>query len=86
MPIVFTERFIRQYSILPVITKRKVEKALRFLDKDFRHHGLRSHPVEGAPGIFEAYVDIKYRLTFERKGNTFILRNVDNHDDCLKNP
>jgi hypothetical protein len=31
-------------------------------------------------------VDIHYRMTFERTGNLFILRNVDNHDDCLKTP
>ena len=86
MPILLTERFIRQYGLLPAAIQRKVDKALRFLDKDFRHPGLRSHPVEGAQGIFEAYVDIKYRLTFERRSDTFILRNVDNHDKCLKNP
>lgn len=86
MPIEITERFIRQYGQLPRTIQRKVDKALRLLDRDFRHSGSRSHPVEGAPGIFEAYVDIKYRMTFERRGETFVMRNVDNHDECLKNP
>lgn len=86
MPIELTERFIQQYAQLPVAIQRKVDKALRLLDADFRHPGLHSHPIESAPGIFEAYVDLKYRMTFERHGDTFIMRNVDNHDECLRNP
>ena len=86
MPIRFTERFAKQYELLPIAIQRKVDKALRLLDKDFRHPGLRSHPVEGVRGVFEAYVDAKYRMTFERRGDVLILRNVDNHDECLRNP
>jgi hypothetical protein len=86
MPIELTERFIRQYIKLPSVIQRKVDKALRLLDADFRHPGLRSHPLISTPGIFEAYVDRKYRMTFERHGEIFIMRNVDNHDECLDNP
>jgi hypothetical protein len=86
MPIELTERFVRQYEGLPTATRRKVDKALRLLDSDFRHPGLRSHPIGSAPGVFEAYVDSKYRMTFERQGDTLIMRNVDNHDECLRNP
>lgn len=86
MPVEFTERFIRQYALLPKTIQRKVDKALVFLDSDFRHPGLRSHPIESAPGVFEAYVDIKYRMTFERYGDTSVMRNVDSHTECLKQP
>ena len=86
MPIEFSRRFVRQYGLLPLAIQRKVKKALRLLDADFRHPGLRSHPVEGAPGVFEAYVDQKYRMTFERHSDTLVMRNVDNHDECLRNP
>ena len=86
MPIQFTERFVKQYERLPQNIRRKVDKALRLLDADFRHPGLRSHPVGGLQGIFEAYVDSKYRMTFERRGEAVLMRNVDNHDECLKNP
>jgi hypothetical protein len=86
MPIQLTNRFVRQYGRLTPATQHKVDKALRLLDADFRHPGLHSHPVEGAPGIFEAYVDVKYRMTFERHKDTFVMRNVDNHDECLRNP
>jgi len=86
MPIHFTERFVRQYERLPKTIQSKVDKALFLLEFDFRRPGLRSHPLEGVKGVFEAYVDAKYRMTFERRGETFIMRNVDNHDECIKNP
>ena len=86
MPIELTERFVQQYTGLPARIQRKADKALRLLDTDFKYPGLRSHPVEGAPGVFEAYVDIKYRMTFERRGDTLVMRNIDNHDEGLRNP
>lgn len=86
MPLKYTGRFKQQYIRLPVAVRTKVDKALKMLESNFRHPGLRSHPVESAPGIFEAYVDKKYRMTFERQNDTFIMRNVDNHDECLRNP
>lgn len=86
MPIELTERFVRQYARLPQTIRRKVDKALVLLDTDFRHPGLHSHPVERVSHIFEAYVDRKYRMTFERRSDTFVMRNVDNHDECLKTP
>jgi mRNA-degrading endonuclease YafQ of YafQ-DinJ toxin-antitoxin module len=86
MPLEYTERFKRQYVKLPLAVRLKVDKSIKLLDADFRHPGLRSHPVEGAPGIYEAYVDRKYRLTFARRGNNLILRNIDNHDECLRKP
>jgi hypothetical protein len=46
--------------------------------------------VQGAPGIWEARIDLKYRMTFqldEENGKILcLLRNVDNHKACLKNP
>ncbi len=86
MPIELTDRFVKQYLLLPAAIQRKVDKALLHLDFNFRRTGLRSHPVEGTNGIFEAYVDRRYRMTFERSGDIFIMRNVDNHDECLQNP
>jgi len=86
MSIKLTDRFVKQYIRLPKAIQLKVDKALKLLDADFHHPGLRSHPINKAPGIIEAYVDRKYRMTFERHGDTFIMRNVDNHDDCLRQP
>jgi len=86
MPLRYSDHFRRKYAKLPVTIQSKVDKAVELLDSNFRHPGLRSHPVEGAPGIYEAYVDKKYRMTYERSGSFLILRNVDNHGECLRKP
>jgi hypothetical protein len=86
MPIEFSERFAGKYDMLPDKLVVKVDKALRLLNYNYRHPGLRSHPVHGYEGIYEAYVDDKYRMTYERRGDVLTMRNIDNHDECLKNP
>jgi hypothetical protein len=86
MPIDYTTRFRFQYARLPLEIQRKVDKAVDILDIDFRYPGLRSHPLKGYEGIYEAYVDDKYRMTYERRADVLVMRNIDNHDECLKNP
>lgn len=86
MPIIFTARFLKAYQRLSPELKAKVKKALRFLDDNARHPSLQVHPIKGHSNIYEARVDQKYRLSFEFHGDTKILRNIDNHDECLKNP
>lgn len=86
MSIVFTERFRRAYAKLPPDIRKKVKKALRLLNASPRHPSLRVHQVQGTNGIYEARVDRKYRMTFTFAGEERIMRNVDNHDECLKNP
>ncbi len=81
------ESFKKCYRILPEDIKKKVQKALRLLADNPRHPSLRSKPIAGAPGIFEARVDYQYRLTYERLPvDKLRLRVVGNHDETLKNP
>jgi len=86
MPIIFSERFVRAYDRLPEEIQKKVKKALRLLDDDPRHPSLQVHLIRQHSGVYEARVDIKYRLSFEFSGQDKVVRNVDNHDECLKNP
>lgn len=86
MPVRLSERFSAKYEDLPKAVQTKVDKALKLLDANFRHPSLRSHPLKGYEGIYKAYVDQKYGMTYERHNDFLIMRNVDNHDECLKNP
>ena len=86
MPLELTERFRDAYVDLPRTIQRKVDKALSLLDVNPRHPSLQTKPIRGAPGIYEARVDQRYRLTYERRGDVFVLRNVGAHDSTLKNP
>lgn len=86
MPLVFTNRFRRAYQRLPQNVQAKVQKSLRLLDENPRHPSLQVKQIQGVKGIYEGRVDRKYRFSFEFDGDDLILRNVDNHDECLKNP
>jgi mRNA-degrading endonuclease RelE of RelBE toxin-antitoxin system len=87
MPIVYTDRFKKAYQKLPTDIQKKVQKALRFLDKNPRHPSLQVEKIKGGTdNIYEGRVDQKYRFSFQFDGADKILRNVDNHDECLKNP
>jgi mRNA interferase RelE/StbE len=82
-----TERFEEAFRKLPADIRKKVIKALRLLAADPRHPSLRTKPIQGAQGIYEARVDRSYRLTYERlAGDILRLRVVGNHDETLKNP
>ncbi len=91
--LVATARFLSQAERLPQDVLAQLQKQVRFLEQNPRHPSLHTHVVKNAVGsyggkVFEAYVSTQYRLTWEYGSNQseIILRNVDNHDDCLKQP
>jgi mRNA-degrading endonuclease YafQ of YafQ-DinJ toxin-antitoxin module len=88
MPKVETsERFEQDYVHLPIDIRKKVAKAMRLLAENPRHPSLRAKPVHGIAGVFEARVDVSYRMTYERlPGDLLFLRSVGKHDETLKNP
>ncbi len=80
-------RFKRAYRQLPPEIQKKVRKALRLLGETPRHPSLRTKPVQGATGIYEARVDRNYRMTYERlPGDVLRVRAVGKHDETLKKP
>lgn len=83
----FTRRFLKLFARLPAPVQEKVKKQIRLLAKNPRHPSLQTKPIQGAPGIYEARVDLDYRMTYEREaGDTLALRVVGKHDEALKNP
>jgi mRNA-degrading endonuclease RelE of RelBE toxin-antitoxin system len=84
--VVIGERFARAYAKLPGDVQKKVDKALRLLDEDFRHPSLRARRMEGAEGIYEARVDRRHRMTYHRDGDRLVMRNVGEHDKTLEHP
>jgi addiction module RelE/StbE family toxin len=81
------ESFEKQVRKLSPEIKRKLRNKIKLVANDPSHPSLRSKPLRGAPGIYEASIDMNYRLTYERlKGNVLRLRVVAKHDDALRNP
>ena len=86
MPVRRSKRFNRVFRKLPPHVQAKVLKALRLLDADFRHPSLRARRVQGTPDIYEARVDHKHRMTYQRRGDVLLMRNVGAHNDVLGKP
>jgi mRNA-degrading endonuclease RelE of RelBE toxin-antitoxin system len=85
-----TERFKRAFQSLPKEIQKKAVRALRLMTEDMFYPSLVVKKIQSYPDIWEARIDIKYRLTFQYKQKEdetiCILRNIDNHDECLNNP
>ena len=86
MPTELSRRFVRAYDRLPPEVQKRVDRALQLLDENWRHPGLRARRLSGHRDIFYACVDREHRITYERRGDLLILRNVGRHDETLKNP
>ncbi len=86
MALIFTNRFKKAYQRLPQTIQNKVKKALRLLLENPKHPSLHIKRIQGTDKIFEGRIDLKYRFSFEYDNEDILLRNVDNHDECLKKP
>jgi len=81
-----TRRFERAFADLPEEDAERVRKALRLLAENPRHSSLRVKKIQGVEEIWEARAGLALRLTFEKRADLVILRNVGPHDGILKKP
>ena len=68
----------------PALAGAIVETTVR-LGENTRYPSLQTHPLRGHKGVFEAYVDLKNRVTFHYDAGEIVMRKHCNHD-ILKNP
>lgn len=87
-----SERFRNAFKALPRDIQAKVIKAFALFRQDRDHPSLVVKKVKGNLDIWEGRIDHSYRFTFHYEtdanmGETIcVFRNVDNHDECLRNP
>ncbi len=86
MRVLAYERFRQSYQHLPRDIQLKVDKQLAILADHPRHPSLQVKRMRGAEGLWEARVDLHYRMSFEWCGGTLYLRVVGHHDDILQRP
>lgn len=85
--IMLSDRFIELYKSLPESIRKKIKRQIQLLAENPRHPSLQTKPIRGSNGIFEARVDLNYRLTYERlPDDILLLRVVATHNDALKKP
>ncbi len=85
MHIEATETFIKLYKRLPGNIQEQTKKALHLLENSPHHPSLGHKKMAGQKNIYECRINIQYRLTYERRGDTAYLRKVGTHD-LLNNP
>lgn len=81
-----TERFERAYRKLPSEQRERARKALALFLESPTHPSLHVKRVQGTAGIWEARAGRRLRFTFERIPDGIRLRNIDDHDACLRKP
>lgn len=84
VPASFKKRFQKKEAIL----QAAIMKTIQQLGEDPRHQSLQTHPVRGKkdPKVFEAYVDMKNRVTWHWENGVIVLRNHCNHDIVKRRP
>ena len=87
-----SQRFKRAFQDLPANTQRKALEVFALFAENPKHLSLQTKKIKGIEGVWEGRIDRQYRFTFhyETLANSeeviYIFRNVDNHNECLKNP
>ena len=87
-----SERFLKAFKALPRDIQGKVIKAFALFQENREHPSLVIKKIKGMEGVWEGRIDKQYRFTFHYEtdkatGETIcVFRNVDNHEECLKNP
>jgi len=79
--------FKRELKKKPPQLAGAIIETIKRIGDDPRYPGLQSHKLQGANGVWEAYVDRANRVTFhyEPDGHIF-LRKHCNHDILRQNP
>jgi hypothetical protein len=86
-PLRIPESFTKSLDKKPPELAGAIVKCVDQLGDNPRHPSLQTHPVRGTrnPKIFEAYVDMKNRVTFHWDQGRIVMRVHCNHD-ILKRP
>ncbi len=79
-------KFRSLYRKLPPAIRSKALRQIHRLAKDLRHPSLQVKRIQGTPGLWEARVDIRYRMSFEFENDVLFLRVIGDHDEVLRRP
>ena len=75
-----SERFQEEYCQLPAELQALVDRKLRYLAENLRHRSLRVKRVQGTAGLYEASVNMQYRIIFRLVPGAYRLLRIGTHD------
>ena len=76
----FSQKFKKQYKILPKEIENAFDKKLTLFLNDRSHPSLRIKRILGTKNRWEGSVTMNYRFTFELLENTVFFRTIGTHD------
>ncbi|MBU0608585.1 MAG: type II toxin-antitoxin system RelE/ParE family toxin [Armatimonadetes bacterium] len=79
MKLVWTEPFLDDFRALPERLQRRVLAKLELLAANLLHPSLRVKRVQGRVGLYEASVNMQYRLIFRLGDDTLVLHRLGTH-------
>ena len=85
MKILTTKPFDKDFEELPRRIQTLALKKFNILLQNPRHPSLRIKKMEDPREIWEGSITKSYRFTFQREGDTYLLRRIGTHD-ILKTP
>ncbi len=80
-----TKPFLKQYVKLPPPIRKKIDRQLVQLIQNMRHPTLQVKKMVNRDGIWEARIDLHYRMTFKIEDDLITLRRVGTHE-IYRNP
>ena len=83
MKFIFSPEFKKNYKKLPRNLRKRVDKQLYLLEKDFNYPSLRVKKMAGFKNIWEARVTSGYRMCFFFSKETIFMLSVGPHDKGL---
>lgn len=86
MKIYRLELFKTNYQQLDKSIQKMTNKKLCLMAKDPFHPSLRTKKIQGTTDIFEASINMNYRITWQYYQDGILLRNIGKHDRTLKDP
>jgi mRNA-degrading endonuclease RelE of RelBE toxin-antitoxin system len=75
-----SDTFAQEYRKLPAEIRKKIDRQLIHLSLDMRHPALNARKMVNQAEIWEARIDLHYRLTFTFNGDVIWLRRVGTHE------
>ena len=80
MEFLFTARFLRSYSKLPVELQGDLETAVEEFKQKKNHKKLKVHKLQGRLKKYYAFsVNFSYRVIFKKAGDTIHFMDVGDH-------
>ena len=85
MKIEASKKFIKLSRLVPAEVLAQARKALELLQRTPQHPSLQNKRMAGYDDIYEIRVNINYRITYKKTGDTALLRKIGTHD-LLRSP